>query len=78
MDDIDRAQQREEKERELAISAIQHRAVELPAYDETGARICVDCADRIPHARLIAYPRSVRCVCCQECVEQRQQHMAIK
>ncbi len=78
MDDIDRAQQREEKERELAISAIQRRTVELPAYDENGARICVDCTDRIPHARLIAYPRSVRCICCQEYMEKQQQHMAVK
>ncbi len=77
MDDIDRAQRREQQERDLAIDAIQHRAVELPVCDDTGARICVDCAERIPHARLLAYPQSVRCIDCQADLEKQQQHRAV-
>lgn len=77
MDDIDRAQQREEQEREYALASIQQRSVELPAYDDTGARICVDCDERIPHARLLAYPQSVRCIDCQSDLERQQQHKAI-
>jgi len=65
MDDVDIAQLRETEEREQALAAAVNRVVELPMNDDTGARICLDCFDRIPHKRLLAAPKCVRCVDCQ-------------
>lgn len=41
------------------------------ALDVPGAKVCADCAEPIPEARRRALPSAIRCVNCQEWVEQR-------
>lgn len=68
MDDADRAQLREEQEREAAIQAamlIQGGIV----IERDGKRWCADCGDAISDARLEAVPYAMRCVHCQQLSE---------
>ncbi|CAH0210175.1 RNA polymerase-binding transcription factor DksA [Rahnella aquatilis] len=38
------------------------------------ASVCEDCDQPIPAARRTAFPCVVRCVSCQEIIEQKQKH----
>lgn len=63
MDDLDRAQQYEEMERAAALSRRVRPA--RPKVDLRRARMCTDCDERIPTARLRAIPEAIRCAWCQ-------------
>jgi len=41
-----------------------------PEPDEVCERICVDCGDPIPAARIAALPATIRCVLCQTAFEK--------
>jgi phage/conjugal plasmid C-4 type zinc finger TraR family protein len=70
LDDIDRAQAIEEMQREQAIKA-NHKPSEAPEYDGSGNRICIECGTIIPPRRIDAI-NAVRCVDCQQALEQKQ------
>jgi DnaK suppressor protein len=68
---------RAETERDLAIALAERESAELLAIDAALQRIadgsyglCVDCGVSIPTARLHANPTALRCVACQERLEQ--------
>ena len=64
-------------ERDLSIALEERESAELVAIDDALKRVadgsfglCVDCGVSIPTARLHANPTSLRCVACQEKLEQ--------
>jgi DnaK suppressor protein len=64
-------------ERDLSIALEERESAELVAIDDALKRVadgsfglCVDCGVSIPTARLHANPTSLRCVACQEQLEQ--------
>jgi len=66
-------------ERELEFAIGEREAGELAMIDAALARIqaghygeCLDCANRIPEARLKASPEASRCLACQKKLEQHQ------
>jgi phage/conjugal plasmid C-4 type zinc finger TraR family protein len=61
MDDVDRAQAREEELRDDALAAF-HRRQPAP---RAGAEFCVHCEETIPEARRRAVPGCQLCVACQ-------------
>ena len=69
MDDLDRAQQYEEMEREAALS--RRLRPERPKIDLRRTRRCVDCGERIVRARLRAVPAATRCAWCEGAHEVR-------
>lgn len=72
MDDVDRAKMREMLAREAALLAQQVRAKPTePAKIINGKRICIDCDEPIPAARLAVHPSAVRCIECEEINEYR-------
>ena len=72
MDDLDRAHEREEQDRAIALDAALRRNVDTEQPDEeNGIRYCLDCGVDIPKARLISVPGAVRCVECKEMKERR-------
>lgn len=68
MDDVDRAQMREQENRQDALAAQQRRAHPDDAPEES-ARWCIDCGEPIPEARRLAVPGCSRCVDCQQFAE---------
>ncbi|MEZ8102132.1 TraR/DksA C4-type zinc finger protein [Vibrio bivalvicida] len=68
-DQFDRAQAREQSDREDAIAHQLSQAarcrLEQPAEDEDGNRHCLSCGVLIPPKRIKAMPRATRCVSCQ-------------
>lgn len=67
VDVFDRAQEREQKDRDIAIQAALLRGRETEQPDEeNGIRYCLDCSVEIPKQRLEARPDAVRCVDCKE------------
>ena len=70
-DIADLAEAREAKARADAINRITHRKHETPLARVDGRRICRDCEEVIPLARLDAAPHAVRCVPCQQALEGR-------
>lgn len=73
MDDLDRAQHYEERERESALNKVLTRLVEAAEYDPAGYRICVVCGVIIPHLRTEKL-NAVRCVECQTALEKRNRN----
>lgn len=71
MDDADRAQINEERERRNALA-------NALVYDQgepvvrAGVRWCVDCDEPISAERLAAWPQAVRCASCQQEHELKQ------
>lgn len=66
VDVFDRAQKREQEDRDLAIQAELKRGIETEEPDEKdGIRYCLDCGLEIPKGRLQARPDAVRCVDCK-------------
>ncbi|WP_297813690.1 TraR/DksA C4-type zinc finger protein [uncultured Methylophaga sp.] len=67
VDLFERAQEREQKDRDIAIEAelLRGRETEQPD-EEDGIRYCLDCGEEIPEDRLKARPDAVRCVYCKE------------
>ncbi|MBX9268766.1 Conjugal transfer protein TraR [Chromobacterium violaceum] len=63
MDDFDRAQELEQRQRDqaLAIQADLARASSLSSYSH-----CEDCGDAIPAPRRQAVPGCTRCIDCQQ------------
>lgn len=68
MDDLDRAQQTEELYRTQALAKLRG-STEEPETDDAGNRICLDCGVIIPALR-ISLVNAVRCIGCQEVLEQ--------
>lgn len=62
MDDVDRAQEREQLDRDLALNALRRRPVP-PTY---AGNECVDCGDTIDPRRRAAVPTATRCAECQQ------------
>lgn len=70
MDEIDRAQAREQQMRDDALDAHRRRLMEPPRM-LGGQRVCTSCAERIDRRRLKAVPFATRCAPCQEIHEKR-------
>jgi len=70
MDEADRAQWFEDKERELAIKAATESSGEEQLIED-GKIVCLDCLKEIPAARLAIAPKACRCVGCQTVMERR-------
>ena len=68
MDDIDRAQEREQQLREDALNEVRRKA----HGEGKGAAECRECGGRIPAARRKAVPGVELCVRCQEFNEKRR------
>lgn len=64
-DDIDRAQELEERHRAAAITAARTRKAYPPQDIECGKVFCLDCGEEIPPARLNVEPETPWCVECQ-------------
>ncbi|KAB2901269.1 MAG: TraR/DksA family transcriptional regulator [Dokdonella sp.] len=62
MDEIDRAQEREQLDRSLALDALRRR---LQAMRDAGTARCVDCDEEIDPRRRAAVPHARRCAPCQ-------------
>ena len=75
MDDIDRAQQREQFDRDRAIAAATAHAGTKPLYID-GLACCCECGAGIPKARLDANPDAARCIECQELHDKQQRTYA--
>lgn len=71
-DAADRAQEHEERARAEALARAAAPALDQP-FEIEGVRVCLDCFEPIPAARLAAYPRAARCVECQGDFENHQQ-----
>lgn len=65
MDEFDRAQESEERDRQLALALHARGRRRGPS-----AEICIDCGANIPEARRIAMVGCERCVDCAEQLEQ--------
>jgi len=65
-DIADRGAALEEQQRQWAIDGALQQVSEEPLLDDAGNRICLDCGELIPEGRMIANPKAVRCVPCQE------------
>lgn len=61
MDNADRAQELEERERRQALAAQQATATETPR-EVDGVRVCLGCEEEIAPPRLAANPDAVRCM----------------
>lgn len=70
MDDADFATEHECAFRQDALARHRARQQEVPRI-EGGTRLCRDCDERIPWARLRLDARVVRCVECQDAHEKR-------
>lgn len=71
-DEIDRAQEREQRDRDMALLALRERidaanAPRDPALDG----LCVDCGEPIEDGRLKVLPLTSRCADCAHLAEQR-------
>ena len=66
MDLVDRAQAREEQDRELALRAHNARVAQA-----AGSGVCLDCKEPIDKRRLAANPAAIRCSDCQ-CDEDKR------
>lgn len=76
MDDLDRAQVREELDRELALAAQRGRTAPLFTPGIHTVTHCCDCGSEIPEARRQAVPGTLLCVDCQAIFEQQQRRGA--
>lgn len=76
-DDIDRAQQREEADREIAILAARRRIADSFAPRDPHTRaLCIDCDQPIEPARLHALGHSTsRCASCAHDFELRMRRL---
>ena len=76
MDEVDHAKEREMLHRKLALEAQLNKPDRGPGEEPVeieGVRVCLDCFDPIPPARLEAKPDAVRCVDCKERWEKKNQ-----
>lgn len=64
MDELDKAKQLEQKQRDAAIAA------QLGKDNGVGRQFCIDCEDEIPPARRAVYPSAKRCIDCQQEAEK--------
>ncbi len=65
MDEFERAQENEERDRQQALARHARQRRSGPS-----AETCIDCGEAIPEARRIAMVGCVRCVGCEEQREQ--------
>lgn len=73
-DAADRAQIREEQERDEALARAReqaHLAAAEQPFEIEGRRVCLDCFEPIERRRLKALPGAVRCLECQTLIERR-------
>lgn len=72
VDVFDRAQTREQEDRDRAIAEQLRKGRETEQPDEVdGTRYCLDCGHEIDPRRLAFRPESVRCVECQQIKDER-------
>lgn len=71
MDEFDRAQELEQRQRDQAISRARHRKRETPRMHD-GVRVCIDCDDPVEPARIALLPDAARCISCQTDHERRR------
>lgn len=72
VDVYDRAQEREQEDREIAIQNQLLKGRETETPDEVdGIRYCLDCGHEIDPRRMVSRPESVRCVDCQNIKDVR-------
>jgi RNA polymerase-binding transcription factor DksA len=74
MDDIERAQERQLVDNEVALLEHEARTTAGPQLidADTGAVLCWQCNEPIPPARLAAQPYAGYCIECQADLEARQ------
>lgn len=71
MDEIDRAAELEQRERDESLARRGAPAHETP-FEIEGKRVCLDCFEPVTKKRLAANPHAVRCVACQTRLERRR------
>lgn len=72
MDDLDRAKDLENFQRDNALNAQKLKAKEPPQdIDDDGTVWCIDCGDEVGTQRLAAKPNAARCIDCQHLSELR-------
>ncbi len=72
MDEIDRAQEREQQDRDAALAAAQARiAASFEPRDPRIDALCIDCDEPIDPARLAAVRATSRCTPCAAAWEAR-------
>lgn len=74
-DALDRAKEIETLDRDIAIKnqLASTENTEQPV-EFNGHRFCLDCDSEINTKRLIANPKAVRCIACQEVTEAQSKH----
>lgn len=77
IDLFDRAQELEQKTRDMAIAHVVNRPNETPDEDADGNRFCLRCGEQISAERLNAAPNAVRCVPCQSVQERAGVHYGV-
>ena len=70
MDEMDKAQARQELYLEIALGEILRKPQEEPLLIH-GKRRCLDCEGIIPQKRIMANPQAVRCIGCQTKLERK-------
>ena len=70
-DIVDQAEHQEEMARNMVIKSHQNRPKELPEFDNSGNRICLECGDDIGENRVKAI-NAVRCIHCQQLREKQE------
>lgn len=73
MDDIDYAQRYDQEHLERALRNRKRPENGVPLVVD-GVRVCRDCADPIPEARIAARPDADRCAYCQQLHERYGDH----
>lgn len=77
MDQLDKAKDIELDHRKRSLDSQLKKSIETEEPHEVdGIRYCLDCDDKIPNARLVARPESVRCVDCKSMKEDRDSRYA--
>lgn len=72
MDEIDKAQQAEQRDRDIALHALHLRlAAEFTPRNEAIDRTCIDCAQPIEPERITAMRGCSRCIDCAQAHELR-------
>lgn len=70
-DAADRAQEREEADRDAALARARDNTAHEAPFEIEGRRVCLDCFEPIDKRRLKANPAAVRCLECQTLIERR-------
>lgn len=74
-DAADRVTADDERSMELVEAQLRERRIaeSMKGFDPNAPRHCGDCGIEIPHARLMAYPMTGRCIECERLAERMHQ-----